>query len=72
MDTPETHIEYAQRVGSPRVVPCNIDLDGRRFVWVCRSHGYRFNERPATLTWGDRCPISRLEEWRFRQWSSLD
>lgn len=95
---PETHHEYALRVGLPRAVACDIDLGpdasfsydlgtGESFmsrphpIWICRTHDYGFNERPDALDiWPnsegyhkrhrmtDRCPMSRLEDWRARQW----
>jgi hypothetical protein len=69
----ETHLQYAQRVGPPRVVACDIDL-GRPgwYVWYCRSHDYGFNKRDAALDagLGDRCPMSRLEDYRARRWEA--
>jgi hypothetical protein len=72
---PETHEQYAQRVGPPRVVPCDVDLGyfkpGHPVYW-CRTHEYGFNESKyrhnGELPDGDRCPMSRLEEWRQRRW----
>lgn len=67
----EPHLEYAQRIGAPRAVPCDIEVRGGRFVWYCRSHDYGFNVAPATLhTHPDRCPMSRLEEWRAKRWAA--
>lgn len=70
MITPETHLQYAQRIGEPRVVVCEIDLgSGSGGVWICLSHDYEYNDRPKMLDWrsSDRCPMSRLEEWRARR-----
>lgn len=77
MTPPESHLEYAQRVGPPRVVRCDLDLSsvGGR-IWICRTHDYRFNERLPGLDrfsdWSDRCPMSRLEEWRQNQWTAAE
>jgi hypothetical protein len=71
--TPETQEQYAQRVGPPRVVKCHIDLGWNglnRPVWYCITHEYGFNDRPVMLSWSDRCPMSRLEEWRARKWEA--
>jgi hypothetical protein len=68
---PLTHEEYARKVGAPRVVACDIDLGwngARHYVWYCRSHEYGFNKRDGLAR--DRCPISRLEEWRARRWEA--
>jgi len=79
MRTPETHVEYAERIGAPRVVRCVIALGHPSgYVWICMSHGYGFNHRPYPLDhWkghrlSDRCPVSRLEEWRSRVWEFVD
>jgi hypothetical protein len=68
----ETHLEYAQRVGAPRVVPCEVAPSGYGiWVWRCASHNYGFNEAPATFhAVPDRCPMSRLEEWRAKRWAA--
>jgi hypothetical protein len=68
----ETHEQYAQRVGPPRVVRCEIDLGYFKAghpVWYCETHEYGFNDRANGLRgMSDRCPMSRLEEWRQRKW----
>jgi hypothetical protein len=76
---------YVRRIGPPRVVRCDIDLGAgaamfgnlppsRKYgsVWVCRSHELAFDERDAALdtTYSDRCPVSRLEEYRARRWAA--
>ena len=73
--TMETHADYAQRIGPPRVVRCNVDLLGYGpTTRICRTHDYRFNDYPSNLMRngiGDRCPMSRLEEWRARRWAAV-
>jgi hypothetical protein len=67
------HEEYAQRVGPPRVVKCDINLGyPAKFVWWCRSHEYGFLDRGRSPrnALSDRCPMSRLEEWRQRRWEA--
>lgn len=76
MSIPENHLEYVQRVGLPRVVVCNIRLGPRAgYVWYCEAHDYTFNDREYSLDGGpyryvDRCPMSRLEEWRAKVWAA--
>jgi hypothetical protein len=73
MKAAETHLQYAQRVGTPRDVPCNIQLGPwRGYIWHCAGHDYGFDANPYQRLLGintDRCPISRLEEWRAKQWA---
>lgn len=68
MMTLETHEEYARRIGAPRVVACHIDIwSPGGYIYRCFTHDYGFNERTAPR---DRCPMSRLEEWRQRRWDA--
>jgi hypothetical protein len=61
---------YVKQVGEPRVVACDIDISGNHWVYKCRSHNIGFQERERSLSnaMSDRCPVSRLEEWRQRRW----
>jgi hypothetical protein len=71
INAPETHLEYAQRVGEPRTGACRIELATAR-PWGCLTHTYLWGER-ATLLDGrldDRCPMARLEEWRAKRWAA--
>jgi hypothetical protein len=65
--------EYVAEVGTPIVATCDVDLGSPSLGWVyqCRTHGIGWSERIVSLNgWQtmDRCPVSRLEEWRFRMW----
>jgi len=63
---------YIRRVGPPRVVPCDIDCCKGNYPWFCASHDYGYRDRAHMLDgWLDeRCPVSRLEEWRARRWAA--
>ena len=47
-------------------------LKGTRPVWYCVTHhlGFDYDMRVPSLSGqlGDRCPVSRLEEWRAHLW----
>jgi hypothetical protein len=65
---------YVRLIGPPRAVRCDVDLGGNSGpVWICRTHDIGFQERRHLLDGrlDDRCPVSRLEEWRARRWEYL-
>ena len=66
-----THEQYVRQVGAPRVVTCDIDLPGHGYVYWCRTHEYGFYSEQRTGLARDRCPMSRLEEWRQRRWELM-
>lgn len=64
---------YVRRIGAPRPVRCDIQLgSGSGAVWRCVSHDIGFEKRDQLLDGhlNDRCPVSRLEDWRARRWEA--
>jgi len=71
----EEYAAYVQRIGPPRVTSCCIDLIGSNaYVFRCSAHDLLFNDLPKSLDGSpyqfiDRCPVSRLEEYRASRWA---